>query len=128
MALLRQATLPVEGGGLGNTVPSDVVLPADSGSGLDSADAIVALPGMRDAVATVQDCSALLYHQVAVHQVPIHLTPGTGGSTFRTFDEKCNTCYRVNCTSFAGVPSGGPRMRALPTLISVMDLIDRPEG
>jgi hypothetical protein len=70
MAQLRQAALPIKDGGLGHTVLSDVVQPAYLGSRLDIADAVAALPGMRDAVAAMQDCSTLLAHHVAATKRP----------------------------------------------------------
>jgi hypothetical protein len=69
-AHLRQAALPIKDGGLGHTVPSDVVMPAYTGSRLDTADAVAAMTGTRDAVAASQDCSDLLAHRVAANQVP----------------------------------------------------------
>jgi hypothetical protein len=71
MAQLRKAALPIKDGGLGHTVPSDVVQPAYLGSRLDTVDAVAALPRMRDAVVAMQDCSTLLAHHVAANQVPI---------------------------------------------------------
>jgi hypothetical protein len=44
MAQLRQAALPIKNGGIGHTVPSDVVQPTYLGSRLDTADAVAALP------------------------------------------------------------------------------------
>jgi hypothetical protein len=44
MAQLRQAVLPIKDGGIGHTIPSDVVQPAYLGSRLDTADAVAALP------------------------------------------------------------------------------------
>jgi hypothetical protein len=72
-AQLRQAALPIKGGGLGHTVPSDIVMPAYIGSRLDTADAVAAMPGMRDAVAASHQCSDVLVHQVAANQVPTPL-------------------------------------------------------
>jgi hypothetical protein len=72
-AQLRQAALPIKNGGLGHTLPSDVVMHAYIVSRLDTADAVAAMPGMSDAVAPSQDCSELLAHHVAANQVPAPL-------------------------------------------------------
>jgi hypothetical protein len=48
MAQLRQAALPIKDGGIGHIVQSHVVQPAYLGSRLDSADAVAALPQLRD--------------------------------------------------------------------------------
>jgi hypothetical protein len=73
MPQLRQAALPIKDGGLGLTLPSDVVQPAYLGSPLDTADAVAALPRMRDTVAGMQACSTLLAHHVPANQVPAPL-------------------------------------------------------
>jgi hypothetical protein len=66
-AQLRQAALQIRDGGLGHTGPSDVVMPAYIGSRLDTADAVAAMPGMRDKVAASQECSDILAHHVAAN-------------------------------------------------------------
>jgi hypothetical protein len=57
MAQLHQAALPIKDGGIGHTVPSDVVQPAYLWSRLDTADAVAALPQIHNAVAAMQDCA-----------------------------------------------------------------------
>jgi hypothetical protein len=76
-ARLRQAALPIKDGGLGNTVPSDVVELAYIGSRLDTADAVAPLPRMRDAVAAMKYYFTLLTDHVAANQVSAPLG-GTG--------------------------------------------------
>jgi hypothetical protein len=66
----RQAALPIQDGRRGYIVPLDHALPAYLGSRLGPADAVAALPGMRDAVGAMKDCSTALPHPVAVNQIP----------------------------------------------------------
>jgi hypothetical protein len=80
MGQLRQAALPIKDGGLGHTVPSDVVQPAYLGSRLDTADVVSALPRMRDAVLAMQACSTLLAHHVAATKCPHPLARPDGVS------------------------------------------------
>jgi hypothetical protein len=88
-AQLRQAAQPNENGGLGHTGPSDIFMPAYIGSRLNTADVVAAKPGMRDAVAALQDCYDLLAHHVAANQVPASLgATGWDVPTLRTLTRR----------------------------------------
>jgi hypothetical protein len=124
-AQLRQAALPIKDGGLGHTLPSDVVQPAYLGSRLDTAAAIAALLRMRDAVAAMQDCSTILAHHLAANQVP-RLLGATGWDvpTLRTLTRRKTQHTLQSHVHECRGRSLWPDRHASIADVSVMDLID----
>lgn len=68
---LRQVRHPIKTGGLGLTLPSDVVVSALLGSRPDCAEFVASMPGLKSAEISLGGCEALLQQYVTLDDVPL---------------------------------------------------------